>query len=291
MSATPPEVPVKITPPLLLAKKSRREKIVCLTANDYPLARILDDSGLDLLLVGDSLGMTRLGYDSTLPVTLAEMLIHVRAARRAVTRALLVADMPFGSYQVDVKSALENVLVLVKEGGAEAVKLEGGRTYVRRIERLVSAGIPVMGHIGLLPQSVRVMGGYKVQGRTSESADALLRDALAVQRAGAFAVVLEGMAAEVASEITQALEIPTIGIGAGVHCDGQILVTEDLLGLGFSRKPRFARQYLNLNQLISAAVRQFKEDCASEHFPSDEESYQAKHTADSATTLRQHADR
>ena len=195
------------------------------------------------------------------------MLIHLKAARRAVTRALLVADMPFGSYQVDAKAALDSALVLVKEGGAEAVKLEGGRAYVRHIERLVSAGIPVMGHIGLLPQSVRVMGGYKVQGKTSESAGALLRDALALQRAGAFAVVLEGMAAEVAREITEALEIPTIGIGAGVHCDGQILVIEDLLGLGFSRKPRFARQYLNLNQLISTAVRQFKEDCLSESFP------------------------
>ena len=275
MSATPLEVPRKITPPFLLEKKTSRRKIVCLTANDYPLARILDDAEVDVVLVGDSLGMTRLGYDSTLPVTIPEMLVHLKAVRRAVTRALLVADMPFGSY-VDVKSTLESALVLVKEGGAEAVKLEGGYPYVRRIERLVSAGIPVMGHIGLLPQSVRVMGGYKVQGRTSESAENLLRDALALQRAGAFAVVLEGMAAEVAHEITQALEIPTIGIGAGVGCDGQILVTEDLLGLGFTRKPRFARQYLNLNHLISNAVRQFKEDCATENFPSDEESYHTK---------------
>ena len=273
MSATPLEVPRKITPPSLLAKKSRGEKIVCLTANDYPLACILDDAGLDLLLVGDSLGMTRLGYESTLPVTLSEMLVHLKAVRRAVTRALLVADMPFGSYQVDAKTALESALVLIKEGGAEAVKLEGGCSYVRIIERLVAAGIPVMGHIGLLPQSVRVMGGYKVQGKTSESAESLLRDALAVQRAGAFAVVLEGMAAEVAREITEALEIPTIGIGAGAHCDGQILVTEDLLGLGSSKKPRFARQYLNLNQLISNAVQQFSQDCTVGSFPSDDESY------------------
>ena len=291
MSATPPEVPRKITPPLLLARKTSREKIVCLTANDYPLARILDEADLDLLLVGDSLGMTRLGYDSTLPITIPEMLIHLKAARRAVTRALLVADMPYGSYQVDVKTALESALVLVKEGGAEAVKLEGGRAYVRHIERLVSAGIPVMGHIGLLPQSVRIMGGYKIQGKTSESAETLLRDALALQRAGAFAVVLEGMAAEVAREITEALEIPTIGIGAGVHCDGQILVTEDLLGLGFSRKPRFARQYLNLNQLISNAVRQFKEDCTSESFPSDDESYHTNNVVDPVGTVKHHADR
>src|SRR4030095_10017576 len=281
MSATPLEVPRKITPALLLAKKSRREKIVCLTANDYPLARILDEADLDLLLVGDSLGMTRLGYDSTLPITIPEMLIHLKAARRAVTRALLVADMPFGSYQVDVRTTLENALVLVKEGGAEAVKLDGGHAYVRHIERLVAAGIPVLGHIGLLPQSVRIMGGYKIQGKTSESAEVLLRDALSLQRAGAFAVVLEGIAAEVAREITEALEIPSIGIGAGVHCDGQILVTEDLLGLGFSRKPRFARQYLNLNQLISTAVRQFREDCVSERFPSDDESYHVNNAADS----------
>src|SRR5262245_10376805 len=291
MSATPSEVPRKITPPLLLDKKSRREKIVCLTANDYPLARILDEAGLDLLLVGDSLGMTRLGYDSTLPLTIPEVLIHLKAARRAVTRALLVADMPFGSYQVDITTALENALVLVKEGGAEAVKLEGGRTYVRHVERFVAAGIPVMGHIGLLPQSVRVMGGYKVQGKTSGSAEALLRDALALQRAGAFAVVLEGMAAEVAREITEAIDIPTIGIGAGIHCDGQILVTEDLLGLGFAKKPRFARQYLNLNQLISKAVREFKEDCLREGFPSDDESYHMDDAAGSVATVRQHADR
>ena len=286
MSATPLEVPRKITPPLLSTKKARGEKIVCLTASDYAMARILDTVGLDVLLVGDSLGMTRLGYDSTLPVSLAEILIHLKAARRGVNRALLVADMPFGSYQIDVKSTLDNALVLVKEGGAEAVKLEGGRSYLRSVERLVSAGIPVMGHIGLLPQSVRVMGGYKVQGRTAESAEALLRDALALQRAGAFALVLEGMAAEVASEITAALDIPTIGIGAGVDCDGQILVTEDLLGLGFSRKPRFARQYLNLNQLISNAVQQFKEDCATKDFPSIEESYFAKSEIDSVTTPR-----
>ncbi|MCI0423673.1 MAG: 3-methyl-2-oxobutanoate hydroxymethyltransferase [Acidobacteria bacterium] len=291
MSATTPEGPRRITPPLLLAKKYRHEKIVCLTANDYPLARILDEAGLDLLLAGDSLGMTRLGYQSTLPVTLSEMLIHLKAARRAVTRALLVADLPFGSYQVDTKSALESALVLVKEGGAEAVKLEGGHRYARRVEHLVAAGIPVMGHIGLLPQSVRVMGGYKVQGKTSESAEALLRDALALQRAGAFALVLEGMAQEVAREITQALEIPTIGIGAGIHCDGQILVTEDLLGLGFGRKPRFVRQYLNLTQLVSNAVRQFKEDCAAERFPSTEEAYHADNTLDPVLAVNQHADR
>lgn len=281
MSATNSSVPRKVTPPQLLTKKSRREKIVCLTANDYPVARLLDEAGIDLLLVGDSLGMTRLGYESTLPVTPEEMLIHLKAARRAVKRALLVVDLPFGSYQVGVREALNAALTLVKDGGAEAVKLEGGRRYARWIERLVSAGIPVMGHIGLLPQSLRVTGGYKVQGRTAESADSLLEDALALQRAGVFAVVLEGITQEAASTITAMLDVPTIGIGAGIDCDGQILVTEDLLGLGFTHKPQFARQYVDLNQVIQTAVRQFKEDCLSGSFPADEESF---HT-DLATPL------
>jgi 3-methyl-2-oxobutanoate hydroxymethyltransferase len=273
MNATSSEVFRKVTPSQLLTKKSRHEKIVCLTASDYPVARLLDEAGIDLVLVGDSLAMTRLGHDSTLPVTLEEMLIHLKAVRRAIRWGLLVADMPFASYQVSSKMALENALRLVKEGGAEAIKLEGGRKYARWVERLVAAGIPVMGHIGLLPQSVRVMGGYRVQGRTTSSAKALLEDALSLQQAGAFALVLEGIVQEVAQDITAALEIPTIGIGAGIHCDGQILVTEDLLGLGFTRRPKFARQYANLNEIITEAVLGFKKDCLAEHFPDAEESY------------------
>jgi 3-methyl-2-oxobutanoate hydroxymethyltransferase len=283
MNATGPEVFRKVTPSQLLAKKSRHEKIVCLTASDYPVARLLDEAGIDLVLVGDSLGMTRLGYDSTLPVTLEEMLVHLKAVRRGIQRGLLVADMPFGSYQVSSKMALENALRLVKEGGAEAIKLEGGRKYARWVERLVAAGIPVMGHIGLLPQSVRVMGGYKVQGRTTSSAEALLGDALSLQQAGAFAVVLEGIIQEVARDITEALEIPTIGIGAGIHCDGQILVTEDLLGLGFTRRPKFARRYVNLNESITEAVLGFKKDCLAEHFPDAEESYPLDPSATTVT--------
>lgn len=287
MSATASEVLRKVTPPQLLAKKSRCEKIICLTANDYPIARLLDEAGVDLLLVGDSLGMTRLGYESTLPVALEEMLIHLKAARRAVRRAMLVADMPFASYQVSPKAAVKNALRLVKEGGAEAVKLEGGLKYARWVERLVMAGIPVMGHIGLLPQTTRVMGGYQVQGKTMDSAKGLTQDARSLERAGAFAVVLEGITQEVAEEITDAVSIPTIGIGAGIHCDGQILVTEDLLGLGFARKPRFARQYASLNQVITEAVLQFKQDCLAGRFPSEDESYHV----DAQVTMTEHANR
>ena len=283
MNATSPEGFRKVTPSQLLTKKSRHEKIVCLTASDYPVARLLDEAGIDLVLVGDSLAMTHLGYDSTLPVTLEEMLVHLKAVRRAIRWGLLVADMPFASYQVSSKMALENALRLVKEGGAEAIKLEGGRKYARWVERLVAAGIPVMGHIGLLPQSVRVMGGYRIQGRTTSSAKALLEDALSLQQAGAFAIVLEGIVQEVARDITEALEIPTIGIGAGIHCDGQILVTEDLLGLGFTRRPKFARQYANLNETITEAVLGFKKDCLAEHFPDAEESYPLDASAPTVT--------
>jgi 3-methyl-2-oxobutanoate hydroxymethyltransferase len=291
MSATVLEISSKITPSQLLLKKIRREKITCLTASDYPLARLLDEAGVDLLLAGDSLGMTRLGYESTLPVTMNEMLVHLKAARRATQRALLVADMPFASYQASVRTALDNALRLVKEGGAEAVKLEGGRKYRRWVERLVAAGVPVMGHIGLLPQSVRVLGGYKVQGKTARSAEELLLDALALEQAGAFALVLEGIAWQTARQITQRVEIPTIGIGAGVYCDGQILVTEDLLGLGFTRKPKFARQYANLNSIITEAVNRFQEDCRKEHFPSGAESYRSDEQIAPVEALAHHADR
>jgi 3-methyl-2-oxobutanoate hydroxymethyltransferase len=274
MSATVPTFLEKITVPRLLEKKSRKEKITCLTAYDYPFARLLDEAGIDLLLVGDSLGMTRLGYDSTLPVTVEETLVHLRAVRRAVKRALLVVDMPYGSYHVDRKSTLKTALKFIKEGGAEAVKIEGGRKRFRLIERLVDAEIAVMGHVGLTPQSLHLLGGYKIQGKTAQAAELLLEDALLLQQAGAFAVVLEGMPEDVARKITQELRIPTIGIGAGVYCDGQILVTDDLLGLGFSVKPRFVRQYADLKQVLRASVRQFMRDCETGSFPGPEESYQ-----------------
>jgi 3-methyl-2-oxobutanoate hydroxymethyltransferase len=291
MSATIQTYSEKITIPKLLEKKAKKEKIACLTAYDYPFARILDESGIDILLVGDSLGMTKLGYETTLPVTMEDVLVHLRAVRRAVKRALLIADMPYGSYHVGVKAALKNALSLIKNGGAESVKVEGGRKRARLVERLVEAEIPVMGHLGLTPQSVHSMGGYKVQGKTPQAARELLEDALILQEAGVFAVVLEGIPDEVAEEITHELMIPTIGIGAGVHCDGQILVTDDLLGLTFSHKPKFVRQYANLGETISGAVRKYVEDCLSGHFPSQQESYHLSLESSSRLMARKHASR
>jgi len=291
MSATIQTYSDKITIPKLLEKKAKKEKIACLTAYDYPFARILDESGIDILLVGDSLGMTKLGYETTLPVTMEDVLVHLRAVRRAVKRALLIADMPYGSFHVGVKVALKNALSLIKNGGAESVKVEGGRKRARLVERLVEAEIPVMGHLGLTPQSVHSMGGYKVQGKTRQAAEELLEDALILQEAGVFAVVLEGIPDEVAEEITHELMIPTIGIGAGVHCDGQILVTDDLLGLTFSHKPKFVRQYANLGETISGAVRKYVEDCLSGHFPSQQESYHLSLESSSRLMARKHASR
>jgi 3-methyl-2-oxobutanoate hydroxymethyltransferase len=273
MNATSENRFSKVTPPRLLAMKARQERITALTAYDYPLARLLDEAGIDVLLVGDSLGMSRLGYSSTIPVTLEEIFIHVQAVRRAVQRALLVADMPFGSYHVSAKQGLRNALRLVKDGGAEAIKIEGGSKRAKLVNRLVDAEIPVMGHIGLTPQSIYVFGGYKVQGKTAASAAQIREDALQLQEAGAFALVLEGIPGELARDVTGSLTIPTIGIGAGVHCDGQILVTDDLLGISFLPKPKFVRQYANLKEAISAAVGKYREDCLSGTFPSEEESY------------------
>ena len=273
MNATYTGNSTKVTHPSLLAMKARGEKITALTAYDYPLARILDEAGIDLILVGDSLGMSRLGYPSTIPVTLEEILIHLLAVRRAIRRALLVADMPFGSYHVSPKQALKNALRLVKGGGAEAVKIEGGSKRSKLVKRLVDAEIPVMGHIGLTPQSIHVLGGYKVQGKTSDSAARILEDAQRLQEAGVFAMVLEGIPGELARQITEAVLIPTVGIGAGSHCDGQILVTDDLLGFSQLPKPKFVRQYANLNEIISSAVTQYREDCLDGSFPSETESY------------------
>src|SRR6516162_3294176 len=247
----------KITVPDLLERKtggarfySKPDKITCLTAYDYPTARLLDEAGVDVILVGDSLGMVALGYESTLPVTLEDMLDHTRAVRRGTKRALLVADMPFGSYHTDTAESLRNAVRFVKEAGAEAVKVEGGERRLELIARLTEAEIPVMGHVGLTPQSVNALGGYRVQGKTPATADQLLRDARAVEAAGAFAIVLEAMPRELAAEITRSLRIPTIGIGAGPDCDGQILVLHDLLGLTFQDAPKFARRYANVGETI-----------------------------------------
>jgi 3-methyl-2-oxobutanoate hydroxymethyltransferase len=269
----------KITVPDLLQRKfpaagsPTPEKITCLTAYDYPTARLVDEAGVDVVLVGDSLGMVVLGYETTLPVTMEETLHHTRAVRRAVRHALLVADMPYGSYHEDTNTAVRNAVRLIKEAGAEAVKVEGGERRLELISRLTEAEIPVMGHLGLTPQSVNTLGGYRVQGKSASAAEQLIHDARALEVAGAFAIVLEAVPRELAAEITQTVGIPTIGIGAGPDCDGQILVLHDLLGLTFREPPKFARQYANLNEIISRAVREYCNDVRTSKFPSDEESY------------------
>ncbi len=267
----------KITVPSLLQRKSLppqdSTKITCLTAYDYPTARLLDEAGVEVLLVGDSLGMVMLGHETTLPVTVDEMLHHTRAVRKGTRRALVVADMPFGSYHAELSESVRNAVRFVKEAGAEAVKVEGGERRLELIARLTEAEIPVMGHVGLTPQSLHAMGGFKVQGKTPDAAEQLVRDARAVEAAGAFAIVLEGIPRELAALITRELRFPTIGIGAGPECDGQILVINDLLGLTFGTVPKFARQYANLSEIISSTVREYCADVRRGNFPSDAESY------------------
>ncbi len=251
------------------------QKITCLTAYDYPTARLLDEAGVDILLVGDSLGMVVLGEETTLPVTLDEMLHHVKAVRRGTRRALLVADMPFGTFHVSTDDTVRHAVRIVKEGGVDAVKIEGGEKRMEMIARLVDSEIPVIGHVGLTPQSVLELGGFRVQGKTAESAERLLRDARAVEAAGAFSVVLESVPRELAARITRELRIPTIGIGAGPDCDGQVLVFHDLVGLALGGSPKFARQYVNIGEQISRAARAFCDDVHSGNFPSDAESFHA----------------
>jgi 3-methyl-2-oxobutanoate hydroxymethyltransferase len=267
----------KITVPSLLHRKSLSPqdstKITCLTAYDYPTARLLDEAGVEVLLVGDSLGMVMLGHETTLPVTVDEMLHHTRAVRKGTRRALVVVDMPFGSYHAEIPESVRNAVRFVKEAGAEAVKVEGGERRLELIARLTESEIPVMGHVGLTPQSLHAMGGFKVQGKTPDAAEQLVRDARAVEAAGAFAIVLEGIPRELAALITRELRIPTIGIGAGPECDGQILVINDLLGLTFGPVPKFARQYANLSEIISSTAREYCADVRRGSFPSDAESY------------------
>jgi len=263
----------KVTVPVILERKLRGEKITCLTAYDYPTARLVDEAGIDMILVGDSLAQTVLGYDSTVPVTVEEMLHHIRAARRGIRRALLIADLPFGAYHVSDDQAVACSVRYLKEGGAEAVKLEGGEKRARLVRRLVEAGIPVMGHIGLTPQSIHTLGGYRVQGRTLEAAAELLADAEALERAGAFAVVLEGIPRELAAVLTRRLRIPTIGIGAGPDCDGQVLVFHDLVGLSFQPRAKFVRNYADLEETIRQACAHFRNDVVESCYPNDQESY------------------
>src|SRR6202171_951720 len=291
MSIIPSQGNGKITVPELLQRKSSAadstsKKITCLTAYDYPTARIVDEAGVDVVLVGDSLAMVMLGYDSTLPLTIEESLHHTKAARRGVHRALLVADMPYGTYHGDIHESVKNGMRFVKEAGAEAVKIEGGERRVELIARLTEAEIPVMGHVGLTPQSVNAMGGYRVQGKTPGTADQLLRDARSVETAGAVALVLEGIPRELAAEITREVRIPTIGIGAGPDCDGQILVLHDLLGLTFNEPPKFARRYANVGEVISQAVRDYCADVQNANFPSDAESYHAPSAIKSGKPIR-----
>jgi 3-methyl-2-oxobutanoate hydroxymethyltransferase len=263
----------KVTPQSLLASKEAGSAITAITAYDYPTARLVDEAGIDVLLVGDSLGMAVLGYDDTLSVTMDDMLHHARAVRRAVKRALLVVDMPFGSYQVSVEDTLRNALRLIKEAGAEAVKLEGGAAQAERVRSLTAAEIPVIGHIGLTPQSVHRMGGYRVQGRTEETATQLLDDALTLEHAGTIAIVLEGIPRELAATITSALTIPTIGIGAGPDCDGQILVFHDVFSLSFRNPPKFVRSFGDASSLIRDGLEEFQNAVRSGDFPREEESY------------------
>jgi len=264
----------KVTVRTIRDMKAERVRIVSVTAYDYPSARLADEAGVDLILVGDSLGMVVLGYESTLPVTLSEMAHHLKAVVRAQPRALVVADLPFLSFQTSPEDAVRSSGRLMKRG-AEAVKLEGGRRMLPQIEAIHSADIPVLGHLGLTPQSVHEFGGYRVQGREREAADALLADALALERAGCFAIVLEGVPLELGREITEALRIPTIGIGAGIHCDGQVLVLHDLIGMSFGKQARFVRRYAETGETIRNAITAFREDVRAGRYPSEEESYAA----------------
>jgi 3-methyl-2-oxobutanoate hydroxymethyltransferase len=268
-----PERPEKVNAPSLKASKQRGERLVCLTAYDFPTARIVDEAGIDIILVGDSLGNVVLGYGNTVPVTLDEILIHLKAVRRAVQRALLVADMPYGSFHTGADDAVRNALRLVKEGGAEAVKLEGGHKRVQLVKRLVDEEIAVMGHIGLTPQSINKLGAYRVQGKTAATARQLLDDARALEDAGAFAIVLEVVPREIASLISETISIPTIGIGAGAGCDIQVLVLHDMLGLSFGKLARFVRPYANLHEVITDAVSRYADDVRSGTYPSEAESY------------------
>jgi 3-methyl-2-oxobutanoate hydroxymethyltransferase len=273
--ATPQQAAEKVTPPLLQNYKQQGRKIVMLTAYDYPTARLADEAGVDMILVGDSLANTALGYESTIPVTLDEMMVATRAVRRGVKRALVVADMPFGTYQTSNDDAMRAALRFVKEAGAEAVKLEGGRQRLALVRQMVENGIPVMGHIGLTPQSVLQMGGYKLQGKTLAAASAILDDALALEGAGAFAVVLEVIPASLARAVTWRLKIPTVGIGAGPGTDAQVLVINDLLGLTFGKSAKFVRRYADLKTTISDAIRQYADDVRNSNYPSERESYDA----------------
>ena len=263
----------KVTVPSIKAMKGEGEKITMLTAYDTPFARILDEAGIDILLIGDSVGSVVAGYPNTLPVTIEEMIYHTKAVVRGTGHALVVIDMPFMSYQISIEDAKRNAGRMIKESGAEAVKLEGGVNMKGVIKAITDIDIPVMGHIGLTPQSIHQMGGYKVQGKVEEQKRKVMEDAIAVEEAGAFSLVLECIPTELATEITGRLSIPTIGIGAGVHCDGQVLVIHDVLGLLGDFRPKFVKSYADLRTIISQAVTEYRDEVRNAKFPTEEHTF------------------
>ncbi len=267
------KTPDKVTIPRFAKMKREGKPIACLTAYDWTLARLLDEAGIDLILVGDSASMVFAGHDNTLPITMDQMVYHTQVVSRAVKRALVVADMPFLSFQVSAEEALRNGGRLLKEGGAEAVKLEGGEQAAETVRRMTGVGIPVMGHLGLTPQSIRALGGYQLQGKGEKEAEAMKKDAKILEEAGAFAIVLEKIPASLAQSITSSISIPTIGIGAGPHCDGQVLVTHDLLGLYEEFTPKFVRRYAELGRTIREAVSRYADDVRAADFPGPQESF------------------
>ncbi|MBP2653980.1 MAG: ketopantoate hydroxymethyltransferase [Firmicutes bacterium] len=263
----------KITIPSLRTFKEKGTKIRVVTAYDYPTALLVDQSDIEIILVGDSLGMVVLGYDSTVPVTMEDMLHHSKAVNRGAKKTLIVVDMPFMSYNISIEDAIRNAGRLVQEGGADAVKIEGGAVVIDTVTAIVNAGIPVMGHLGLTPQTAAQLGGYKVQGKDAAAAERMVTDAQKLEEAGAFAVVLEAIPAPLAELITKKLTIPTIGIGAGVHCDGQVLVTHDMVGFFDRFIPKFAKQYTNISNPMLAAFQQYAKEVADSTFPGPEHSF------------------
>ncbi len=263
----------KLTISQIKEKKELKSKITMLTAHDYPTARLIEKAGIDIALVGDSLGNVVLGYDSTLPVTMDEMVHHAKAVRRGAKNTFLIADMPFMSYQVSNEEALRNGGRFIKESGADAVKLEGAEIIEDRIETLIKAGIPVLGHIGLTPQSAVLLGGYKVQGRELSAAEKIYRESLLLDKLGCFAIILECIPQQLAKIITESVSVPTVGIGAGKHCDGQVLVTYDMLGIGEEKKKKFVKEYLDLENEILGAFKNFSSDVLGSSFPSQDSSF------------------
>lgn len=263
----------KVTTSVIRTMKEKGEKITMLTAYDYSTAAVMDEAGVDMILIGDSLGMVVLGYDSTLPVTMEDMLHHTKAVSRAVERAMVIGDMPFMSYQASVEEAVRNAGRFMKEAGAHGIKLEGGRDVAETTRRIVAAGIPVMGHLGLTPQSVHQLGGYKVQGKDDTAAKRIMEDARILEEAGAFSLVLEVVPATLAAEISKSLKIPTIGIGGGVDCDGQVLVTNDMLGMFEKFTPKFVKKYTNLNAHMKEAFVQYFDEVKKGIFPGKEHSF------------------